>query len=161
MLRIALNTISLQQLSLQIWFCTKTQLLKERLSKLRATTADLLHYSNKKISTTRKTFSMQFNQPNQLMKQKVEKHLAMDPSVSKLASSCKKDLIKMALRSKTQIRLQIQKQKQKQTLETHSAEAISSKKTYRLCSRNFTSKEQHQSSQATNLCTTMALSRQK
>ena len=99
MLRIALNTISLQQLSLPIWFCTKTQLLKERLSKLRATTADLLHYWNKKISTTRKTFSMQFNQPNQLMKSKVEKHLAMGPSVSKLASSCKKDLIKMALRS--------------------------------------------------------------
>ena len=159
MLRIALNTTLLQQLRLQIWFCTKTQLLKERLSKLRATTADLLHYSNKKISTTRKTFSMQFNQPNQLMKQKVEKHLAMDPSVSKLASSCKKDLIKMALRSQTQIRLQIQRQKQ--TLETHSAEAISSKKTYRLCSRNFTTKEQHWSSQATNLCTTMALSRQK
>ena len=81
MLRIALNTISLQQLSLQIWFCTKTQLLKERLGKLRVTTVDLLHYCDKKISITRKTFSMQYNQPNQLMKSKVEKHLAMGPSV--------------------------------------------------------------------------------
>jgi len=96
MLRIALNTISLQQLSLLIWFCIKTQLLKERLSKVLATIADPLHYWNKKISTTRKTFLMQFNQH---MKSKGEKHLAMGPSASNLASSCKKDLIKMALRS--------------------------------------------------------------